>query len=118
MTSRINILKLALIIILIIATGELYGQVRVKEKPVPPKVDMKMPPKPGPEYIMLPGRWAWHRPSHMYIWLGPRWIVPPKGKTYHSGYWKEVDSEWLWVPGKWKRKLRFFQKRNKTLSTD
>ena len=118
MTSRINILKLALIIILIIATGEIHGQVRVKEKPVPPKVDMKMPPKPGPEYIMLPGRWAWHRPSHMYIWLGPRWIVPPKGKTYHSGYWKEVDSEWLWVPGKWKRKLRFFQKRNKTLSTD
>lgn len=113
---RIYLISLGLIMGMILMAGEAQSQVRVKEKPIPPKVDMKISPKPGPEYVMLPGRWAWHRPSRMYIWLGPAWVIPPKGKVWNSGYWKEVDDEWLWVPGKWKRKVRFFQKRNKTLS--
>ncbi len=110
-------LKLAAFLLLMSISGRIFSQVVVPEKPFPPRAKIKFPSKPGPEYLLLPGRWVWHRPSQMYVWLGPVWVVPPRGKTWNPGYWKQVDNGWLWVPGKWQRKTGFLQRKNKSLST-
>ncbi len=90
------------------------AQVRVAEKPVPPRELMKIPSKPGDGYVLLPGRWVWHRPARMYAWLAPVWVIPPRGKVWIPGYWKEARKGWIWVPGKWENKQRFW---NRNLST-
>ncbi len=86
------------------------AQVRVEVKPFPPKSLLQIPPKPDEGYLLLPGRWVWHRPAKMYAWLSPVWVVPPKGKTWSPGYWKSLRKGWIWVPGKWVRKKRFWEK--------
>jgi len=86
------------------------AQVRVAEKPMPPREQMKIPPKPGEGYVLLPGRWIWHRPARMYAWLAPVWVEPPRGKVWTPGYWKEVRKGWMWVPGKWENKKRFWNR--------
>lgn len=102
--------------ILMATSVVVFGQVVVPEKPVPPRAKFQMPSKPGPEYVLLPGRWVWHRPSRAYVWFGPEWVIPPRGRTWNPGYWKPVDEGWLWVPGRWQRKTGILQRRNKTLN--
>ena len=114
--KRLQIIKIAAFLLLIFIQGVAAGQVKVSEKPVPPRVKMKMPPRPGTEYVLLPGRWVWHRPSKMYVWLGPVWVEPPKGRNWSPGYWQSVKDEWVWVPGKWERKKGLFMRKNKSLN--
>ncbi|OQB81799.1 MAG: hypothetical protein BWX87_00486 [Bacteroidetes bacterium ADurb.Bin123] len=95
---------------MMVLCGELTAQVRVDEKPVPPKSQLKIPPKPHDGYVLLPGRWIWHRQARMYGWLSPVWVEPPKGKIWTPGYWKQVKKGWVWVPGKWENKKRYLYK--------
>lgn len=84
------------------------AQVRVREKPMPPKGGMAIPARTEEGTVLLPGRWVWHRPAKMYVWLSPVWVKPPGGKVWSPGYWKPVREYWTWVPGKWENKRRFW----------
>jgi len=86
------------------------AQVWVKEKPVPPRSQLKIPPRPEDGLVILPGRWIWDRSAKMYIWLSPIWVVPPQGKIWSPGYWKPQREGWIWVPGKWENKKRFWER--------
>lgn len=103
----VSMILLVMVVIMPVAAA---AQVRVAEKPVPPREMMKIPPKPGDNYVLLPGRWVWHRPARMYAWLAPVWVEPPRGKVWIPGYWKEVRKGWLWVPGKWENRKRFWSR--------
>jgi hypothetical protein len=114
--KQFKILKIAALLLLILIQGAAFGQVRVSEKPIPPRTRLQMSAKPGAEYVLLPGRWVWHRQTQMYVWLGPVWIVPPKGKTWSPGYWKAEKDGWKWVPGKWQRKRGILHRKNKSMT--
>jgi len=96
--------------VFILAPAVSLAQVRVEKKPVPPREQLKIPPKTGAGYVLLPGRWIWHRPTKTYLWQSPVWVVPPEGKAYSPGYWKTVKKGWVWVPGKWENKRRLWSK--------
>lgn len=104
--------RLTLLILIVAGTmvGKLTAQVRVIEKPFPPRDQMRIPSKPADGYVLLPGRWVWHRPAKMYAWLSPVWVEPPKGKLWSPGYWKSVKKGWVWVPGKWESKKRYWNR--------
>lgn len=108
---------LALFILNLSFPVDVKAQVWVEEKPIPPKIKSKMPEKPGYEYVLLPGRWVWHRPSKRYVWISPAWVVPPRGKSWSSGFWKSENHGWIWVPGKWKRKTGILARKNKSLTS-
>ena len=99
-----------LFVIMMFLPTQATAQVWVKEKPVPPRSQLKIPPKPEDGLVLLPGRWIWERPSRMYIWLSPVWVVPPQRKIWSPGYWKPQREGWIWVPGKWINKKRFWER--------
>ena len=91
---------------------ETSAQVIVKVKPVPPKVKMLSPKKPGSEYVLIPGHWVWHRPTKMYVWVGPNWTPRKDSKVWVPGHWKQFPKGWKWIPGHWEKKFkkRYFLK--------
>jgi len=95
------------VVLLLLTSCLASGQVRVETKPLPPKTQLNIPAKPEEGFVLLPGRWIWHQPARMYVWLSPVWVLPPRGKTWSPGCWKPVRKGWLWVPGKWVRQKRF-----------
>lgn len=105
-----NLLNIVLLFVMLLGVGRLSAQVRVAEKPVPPKTQLGIPDKPGEGYVLLPGRWVWHRHARMYVWLSPVWVVPPEGKIWVSGYWKQLRQGWIWIPGKWESKRRYWNR--------
>jgi hypothetical protein len=103
-------IRFLLFVVLVSVPAFITAQVWVKEKPVPPRSQLKIPPKPEDGLVILSGRWIWDRPARMYVWLSPVWVVPPQGKIWSPGYWKQQREGWIWVPGKWENKKRFWQK--------
>lgn len=88
------------------------AQVVVKVRPIPPKIKMVTPKKPGADHVLVPGHWIWHRPSKMYAWVGPSWVPKKSNKKWVPGHWKQVHKSWKWIPGHWERKYkqRYFLK--------
>ncbi|WP_299584028.1 hypothetical protein [uncultured Sunxiuqinia sp.] len=86
------------------------AQVTVEHKPSPPKVKLPLPEKPGPDYQLIPGHWIWHRPSKMYVWVGPHWVLPKENRKWSPGHWQKQKKGWKWIPGKWKKinKRKYF----------
>ncbi len=72
-------------------------------KPAPPKhrPHHAKPPRPGPRYVWIDGRWKWD--GHRYVWVQGRWAKPPKHRRHWvSGQWKKTRHGWHWVPGHWR----------------
>lgn len=85
------------------------AQVTVPEKPTPPEVKLPVPEKPGSDYVLIPAHWIWHRPSRMYVWVGPHWVPQQENKKWAPGHWEEKANGWKWIPGRWeKNKKRSF----------
>ena len=104
--KRIFFLTIWLFAALLFIPDLAHAQVVVPEKPVPPQVKLKAPPRPGDNYVLIPGRWMWHRQTRMYVWVGPVWAEKPEGKIWVPGYWQQVPRGWKWVPGYWKKEFR------------
>ncbi|HKJ43918.1 MAG TPA: hypothetical protein VKA27_17605 [Sunxiuqinia sp.] len=89
------------------------AQVTVSEKPTPPQAQLAAPKKPGPGYVLIPAHWIWHRPSKMYVWVGPHWVSKQENKKWAPGHWEEKSNGWKWIPGRWekikKRQFLFFK---------
>lgn len=86
------------------------AQVIVPEKPQPPTQYMIPPPKPGSDFVLIPGHWVWAREQKMYVWVVPGWVPQKEGEVWVAGYWKEVPKGWKWIPGYWEKvdKKRWF----------
>ncbi len=110
--KRLVILAIAIFFILALLNSKGNAQVVVKVKPVPPKINMINPKKPGTDFVLIPGHWIWHRPSKMYAWVGPSWVPKKENKKWVPGHWKKLPKGWKWIPGHWERiyKKRYFLK--------
>lgn len=68
----------------------------------PPLPVYAQPPLPGPDYIWVPGYWAWDGDFQDYYWVPGTWAMAPRpgllwtpawwgwsngGYMFHSGYW-------------------------------
>ena len=100
------------IFVFILNQGVTSAQVTVEHKPSPPEVKLPLPEKPGVDYQLIPAHWIWHRPSKMYVWVGPRWVPEQENKKWSPGHWQKQAKGWKWIPGKWgkiKKKRYFFK---------
>ncbi len=84
-----------------LSSQKLPAQVIVKIKPVPPQVQMHAPPKPGSDFVLIPGHWLWSRTEKIYIWIEPTWTKSKEDKKWVPGHWKELPKGWKWEPGYW-----------------
>jgi hypothetical protein len=74
-----------------------YGEVPYAP---PPMRREGRPRSPGPEYVWVPGNWAW---NDRWIWVEGEWVVPPRdGAVWQSGYWTRSRRGYVWVQGRWR----------------
>ncbi len=104
--KSIQMIALVGFITFAISMNHAIAQVVVKVKPIPPKIKMLAPKKPGSSYVLVPGHWIWHHATKMYAWVGPSWVPKKENKVWQPGHWKKVQKGWKWIPGHWGKSFR------------
>lgn len=71
--------------------------------PLPPMRHERVLVRPGARYVWVPGYWSWQPYRRHYVWVGGRWLVPPRPHVvwvaprvvyrhhhpyYYGGYWR------------------------------
>jgi hypothetical protein len=68
--------------------------------PPPPIPEYEQPYVPGPDYIWIPGYWAWG--SYGYFWVPGTWTYAPRpGYLWTPGYWGWNQGNYAWNSGYW-----------------
>src|SRR6266850_3537073 len=70
--------------------------------PLTPPADVveAVPVAPGPEYVWVPGYWAWN-PG--WVWIGGRWVIRPHpGAVWVRGHWGSHGRGYVWTRGHWR----------------
>jgi hypothetical protein len=85
----------------------------VTSQPVPGLFAPKQPPAPieelppaekpaGDNVQWIPGYWAWDEDKTDYLWVSGFWRVPPPGRTWMPGVWRDSgNGQWQWTAGFW-----------------
>ncbi len=68
----------------------------------PPAIPVYAQPLcPGPDFIWVPGYWAWD-PDYGYYWVPGMWLLAPyPGALWTPGYWVWNDGVYVWYEGYW-----------------
>jgi len=62
---------------------------------------------PGPDYIWVPGYWAYGDDD--YFWVPGTWVLAPEpGLLWTPGYWGWNDGFYLWHTGYWGPRVGFY----------
>ena len=78
--------------------------IRIAPPPLPVYVQ---PPIPGPDYIWVPGYWAWDVDD--YYWVPGTWVLAPyPGLLWTPGYWGWSDGIYVWNAGYWGPHVGFY----------
>lgn len=75
----------------------------------PPLPVYAQPPVPAPNYIWMPGYWAWGPGG--YFWVPGSWVQAPQpGLLWTPGYWAWSDGCgcYSWTPGYWAPQVGFY----------
>jgi hypothetical protein len=75
----------------------------------PPLPVYAQPPVPAPDYIWMPGYWAWGPGG--YFWVPGAWVQAPEpGLLWTPGYWAWNDGCgcYSWTPGYWAPQVGFY----------
>ena len=73
----------------------------------PPIPDYELPPVPDPNYIWMPGYWAWGDAG--YFWVPGTWVAAPEvGFLWTPGYWGFSNGYFGWHPGYWAQNIGFY----------
>src|SRR5438309_1435656 len=68
----------------------------------PPLLVYDQPPIPGPDYVWVPGYWAWDPEWEDYYWVPGTWSLAPEPYFYWTpGYWAWLDTVFVWHEGYW-----------------
>ncbi len=51
---------------------------------LPPSSEVA-PPRPGPDYLWVPGHWAWRGRDLGYVWMPGRWVLPARSTRILAG---------------------------------
>jgi hypothetical protein len=76
----------------------------------PPAIPVYVqPPCPDPDYIWVPGYWAWD-PDYGYYWVPGMWVFAPfPGALWTPGYWGwSEDGMYIWHEGYWGPVVGFY----------
>jgi len=68
----------------------------------PPLPYYEQPPLPGPDYIWVPGTWAWSDYLDDYYWVAGYWEMPPQpGLMWTPAWWGWDDGAYRYHQGYW-----------------
>lgn len=75
----------------------------------PPALPVYVQPlPPGPNYIWIPGYWAWD-PDFGYFWVPGTWVLAPyPGWLWTPGYWAWDDGVYVFYEGYWGPVVGFY----------
>jgi hypothetical protein len=66
---------------------------------------------PGPDYIWVPGYWAWDQDGDEYYWVPGTWVLAPEPGYYWTPGWWGFDADgddYVWHPGYWGPHVGFY----------
>src|SRR5215470_7258833 len=111
-TRRIDSLLIRLFFVVMLALGMAstsYGSVFVSVAVAPPPIPVYAQPVcPGPNYIWVPGYWAWDADGG-YYWVPGYWTLAPfVGALWTPGWWGWGNGVYLWHAGYWGRHVGFY----------
>jgi WXXGXW repeat (2 copies) len=73
----------------------------------PPLPVYVQPVCPGPNYIWIPGYWAWGPDG--YYWIPGTWVLAPYvDALWTPGYWAWETGGYIWHPGYWGPHVGFY----------
>lgn len=73
----------------------------------PPLPVYTQPIVPGPNYVWMPGYWAWGQAG--YYWVPGTWVLAPRpGYLWTPGYWGWAPAGYFWHPGYWGLHVGFY----------
>jgi len=111
---KANVKRLLQIFVLIVFAAGLSASARaqvsigisVRIGP-PPLPVYEQPFCPGPNYIWVPGYWAWD--GYDYYWVPGTWVLAPQpGYLWTPGYWGWNAGFYVWHPGYWGPHIGFY----------
>src|SRR5689334_25196094 len=84
------------------------AQVLVNITVTPPPLPVYAQPViPGPDYMWVPGYWAWGPDE--YYWVPGTWVLAPApGLLWTPGYWGWRDGFYVWNAGYWGPRIGFY----------
>jgi len=75
----------------------------------PPLPIYDQPPLPGPDYIWVPGYWAWSDWIDDYYWVAGYWDLPPEsGLVWTPAWWGWDDGAYRFHEGYWGREVGWY----------
>jgi hypothetical protein len=84
------------------------GNVASAPDSAPPQIPYYTPPPvPQPNYIWMPGYWAWGIAG--YYWVPGTWVLAPQyGLLWTPGYWSWQNGGYGWHQGYWASSVGFY----------
>jgi hypothetical protein len=74
----------------------------VRQAPPPPYAE-RIPPRPGPNYVWLPGYWAVDRDYNRWVWVAGSWQRPPRrNAVWVEPRWQRQGDEFRFSMGFWR----------------
>lgn len=74
----------------------------------PPLPVYEQPPIPAPDYLWVPGYWAFSVDVG-YYWVPGTWVLPPEpGLLWTPGYWGWRDGAYVFYPGYWALEVGYY----------
>ena len=74
----------------------------------PPALPVYVQPiAPGPNYMWIPGYWAWNGVG--YYWVPGTWVLAPYfGALWTPGWWGWGGGAYIWHPGYWGPRVGYY----------
>lgn len=89
------------------ALAQIDVSISVDVEPPPLPVYVQ-PPIPGPDYVWVPGYWAWSDDVG-YYWVPGTWVLPPQADLlWTPGYWGWNDGIYVFHVGYWAPVVGFY----------
>ncbi|MGL4301371.1 MAG: hypothetical protein ACRCS5_01530, partial [Sphingomonas sp.] len=83
------------------ARAQVFVNVSVRVSPPPLPVYVQ-PALPGPDYIWLPGYWAWDDLADDYFWVPGTWVLAPRpGYVWTPPWWGWSNGAYVFHTGYW-----------------
>jgi hypothetical protein len=88
------------------ATAGVFISVNIAPPPLPV---YEQPPCPAPDYLWIPGYWAWDPNVGAYYWVPGTWVLAPQpGLLWTPGWWGWEGGVYVWHPGYWAPHVGFY----------
>jgi hypothetical protein len=94
---RVVVLAVSLLAAPVLSSAAVFVSVNFAPPPIPVYVQ---PIAPGPDFIWIPGYWAYGPGG--YYWVPGTWVPAPYvGALWTPGYWGWIGGVYRWYPGYW-----------------